>query len=91
MRTNDKVILRQIGSHYMIVMTSEGNDNMTEVLSLNASAAWLWTKASGLDFSPEMLAGWLCDEYDIDMATAISDVNDLLDVWRRHGLIMVVM
>ena len=37
--------------------------------------------------SPEMLAGWLCDEYDIDMATAISDVNDLLDVWRRHGLI----
>ena len=35
-------MLRRIGNQYMIVEACAGNVNMSNVYSLNRTAAWLW-------------------------------------------------
>lgn len=71
----------------MIVLPSRDGADMTEVLTLNDTAAWLWQKAAGVEFTAETLAGWLCSEYDVALETAQEDVEAMLDVWRRHDLV----
>ena len=58
--------LRKIGSQYMIVKVCDGNVNMSDVFTLNETAARLWEKMAGEDCTPEELAGWLCEEYEVD-------------------------
>ena len=57
----DGLRLRKIGSRYMIVEACNGNVNMTDVFSLNETAARLWQRINEGKFTPEELAGWLCD------------------------------
>lgn len=87
MRTDDSLVLRKIGKHQMIVLPSRDGADMTEVLTLNDTAAWLWQKAAGVEFTAGTLAGWLCSEYDVALETAQEDVEAMLDVWRSHGLV----
>ena len=78
--------LRKIGSCQMVVKPGSKAD-LTDVYTLNGTAAWLWQKASGTDFTPEMMAGWLCDEYDVDRDTAEHDTAAMLEDWKKAGLL----
>ncbi|EIY26936.1 PqqD family protein [Phocaeicola dorei] len=83
----DGLRLRKIGSRYMIVEACNGNVNMTDVFSLNETAARLWQRINEGKLTPEELAGWLCDEYDTDRDTALTDVQRQLEEWKAFGLI----
>ena len=87
MRLNEDLKLRQIGPYYMIVKTSGERTDMTDVFSLNETAAWLWKRAEGRDFTAADLAQWLCDEYDVTMEVALRDVRKMLLEWQEGGLI----
>ncbi len=87
MRLNEDLKLRQIGPYYMIVKTSGKRTDMTDVFSLNETAAWLWKRAEGSDFTAADLAQWLCDEYDVTMEVALRDVRKMLLEWQEGGLI----
>ncbi len=72
----------------MIVEASEENVNMSNVYSLNATAARLWELiAENRATTAEQLADYLCDNYEIDKATAAGDVDRLLAEWKSYGLI----
>ena len=77
--------LRKIGSCHMVVKPGSKAD-LTDVYTLNGTAAWLWQKAFGTDFTPEMMAGWLCEEYDVEPDTALEDVRSMLSEWLDKGL-----
>lgn len=83
----DGLRLRKIGSRYMIVEACNENVNMTDVFSLNETAARLWQRINEGKFTPEELAGWLCGEYDTDKDTALTDVQRQLEEWKAFGLI----
>ena len=87
MRLNEDLKLRQIGPYYMIVKTSGERTDMTDVFSLNETAAWLWKRAEGSDFTAADLAQWLCDEYDVTMEVALRDVRKMLLEWQEGGLL----
>lgn len=87
MRLNEDLKLRQIGPYYMIVKTSGERTDMTDVFSLNETAAWLWKRAEGRDFTAADLAQWLCDEYDVTMEVALRDVRKMLREWQEGGLL----
>lgn len=70
----------------MVVKVSDGNVDMTDVYTLNDSAAMLWQRAQGLDVTAEMLASWLMEEYDVDFRTALADAGALMAQWQSHGL-----
>lgn len=76
----------RIGAEYIIVSDKENFDT-TRVISLNATAAHLWEEAKELDFTPEMMAGKMCEVYDVDYERALADVNKTLAIWQENGLL----
>ncbi len=87
MKLNDMLRLRRIGSKWMIVKTDAGNVNMTDVISLNETAARLWERFQGQEFTENEMAEWLCGEYEVGFSMARADVQILLSVWKEYGML----
>lgn len=94
MANKDKMIpksnlkLRKIGSRYMIVETSDSCVNLTNVYSLNETAALLWEMLCRRDgYTPEKLAEELCKTYEVEYERALRDVESQLAEWEKMGLL----
>lgn len=87
MRRNPELILRKIGSNYMIV-SAGGRSDLTRVFSLNETAAWIWNCIGDREFTIEQLTVCMCEEYDVDPETASRDIRKLISEWISHGLIL---
>lgn len=87
MKKRTDITLRRIGKQYMIVDSSEQNQDLSCVYTLNATAAYLWEEIGDNDFTEEFLVSRLCDRYDIDEQTATNDVRLLLAEWQKLRLI----
>ena len=80
--------LRKIGSKYMIVEASGSCVNLTNVYSMNETAALLWeTLCKDGEHSTEELAEVLCKAYEVDYERALHDVKHQLNEWETMGLI----
>ncbi len=86
MRLKENLKLRKIGNRYMIVEAGEAVD-LTNVYTLNATAAWLWEEAEGRDFTVEELVRKLCARYEVDEQTALADVSGQIAQWEEFGLL----
>lgn len=75
--------LRPLGKEYILV--AEGLDVMdaNTMVSMNATAAFLWEAVEGKVFDTETLVQLLLDEYDVDRETAEKDVKTLLQTWNK--------
>ncbi len=71
------------------IVVAHGRDNMdfSRVISLNESAAYLWNKVKGANFTAEQLADLLTEEYDVDRETALQDSNKMMIDWADAGLV----
>ncbi len=87
MKIKDNFILRTVGNQYFIVDNCDGKINMVNVYKLNESAAWLWNKVAGHEFTKEMFVDMLCDQYNVDRGKASEDVDALLNDWSKWGLV----
>ena len=47
MKLNKDLVLREVGGEYMIVNPFSDTVDMTQVYSLNETAAWLWQQMEG--------------------------------------------
>ncbi len=80
--------LRKVGKQYMIVKANDNNVNMSDVYSLNRVAARMWERlAEKGGCTADDMAECLCEDFDIDKATALHDVERQLAEWRTFGLI----
>lgn len=88
LKTNLK--LREVADRYMLVDVSDSDANITDVYTLNSTAAFVWRAAASAPCvpSPQQLADMLCADYDVDPEVALADVSRLLLVWRESGLIV---
>ena len=89
MRIKDRQIikLRKMGSRFMIVNPSSSVINLTDVYTLNESAAFLLSKCLECEsFETADLASWLIEEYGIDAELANSDAAATADEWLRLEL-----
>lgn len=80
-------MLRRIGNQYMIVEACAGNVNMSNVYSLNRTAAWLWEQIEEDGCTAEELTDRLSRTFGVDPDTALRDVERQLSEWRTFGLI----
>lgn len=87
MRRRDDLVLHRMGSRYMMVDAGQGGVDMSDVYTLNETAARLWEHMGSEDICDEALANWLSHEYEVDYVQALADVKHQLDEWRRYGLI----
>ena len=86
-RIKDDLRRRKIGGRSMVVREVEGEVNMTDVFTLNATASDIWSAFAGKDFTGEDLAGYLIDNYEVTLERAEDDVAALLSQWKEFGLI----
>ena len=70
------------------IVAGEGLEhiNFNKLISLNATAAFLWKKVDGKEFTPEDMAGHLGEEYGIDMELALKDSTALCQAWIDAGV-----
>ena len=87
MKLNPSLQLRRIGSKWMIVKAVDGEVNMTDVISLNETAARLWERFLGWEFTEDEMAEWSCGEYDVELSVAKNDVHNLLKRWKEYGML----
>ncbi len=71
------------------IVTAEGLEhiNFNKLISLNATAAFLWNKVIDKDFTVEEMAEYLVEEYGIDMELALKDSQALSQAWIEAGVI----
>lgn len=86
MKLKSNLMLRKIGAQY-IVLADRENIDVTKVISLNATAAFLWQQAEGKEFTVPQLVEALCAAYDVDPVRATNDIEKTLAIWKENGLI----
>ena len=86
MKLKPNLMLRKIGAQY-IVLADRENIDVTKVISLNATAAFLWQQAEGKEFTVPQLVEALCAAYDVDPVRATNDIEKTLSIWKQNGLI----
>lgn len=87
MKIAEGFVLRKIAGEHIIAGEGLARVDFSKVISLNPSAAYLWSEVQGKEFGPDELVRLLLDRYDVDEATARKDVTALLEGWREAGLI----
>ena len=87
MRILDGLVLRPLAGEFIVTGEGLARIDFSKVVSLNATAAYLWQEVQGRDFSTEDLVLLLTAKYDVDAERARADVDKLLDSWRQAGLI----
>ncbi len=78
--------LREVCGEHIIVAYGRENIDFNKVISLNESASYLWKNIVDKDFTAEMMADLLQQEYEVDAETAMRDAKTLLDEWTKVGL-----
>ena len=86
MKIKKGFILRQMCGENIV--TAEGLEHITfnKLISLNATAAFLWEKVEGKEFTAEEMAQYLVEEYGIDMELALTDAGKLAQAWIDAGI-----
>lgn len=86
MKLNKDLVLREVGGEYMIVNPFSDTVDMTQVYSLNETAAWLWQQMEGKEFTVADMVSVLQEEYEVDEETATADLTELTQQWIAAGL-----
>lgn len=88
MKRKDGFVLREVCGEKIIVGEGLGAIDFGRLLSINDTAAWIWEKAGELgEFTTGDMVSALCEVYDVDPATALTDVEALLTQWKELGIV----
>ena len=87
MRTKNGFRLRPLGKEYILVAEGLEALDANKMVSMNATAAFLWEAVEGKEFDAETLVKLLVDEYGIDTETAQKDVPPLLQTWKKADIL----
>lgn len=79
--------LRNICGENIIIAHGVKNIDFTRVITLNESAAFLWNKVAGKDFTEQDMVEALLAEYEVERPQAEADVKALLASWLDAGLL----
>lgn len=86
MKIKNGFVLRQMCGENIVTAEGLEHINFNKLISLNASAAFLWEKVVGKEFTTEDMANLLIEEYGIDMELAMKDSAALCKAWIEAGV-----
>lgn len=86
MKIKSGYILRSVADNNIVIPVGEESIKFKGVMTLSGSGAFLWKILCEKDVSEQELADALCEKYDVDMQTALSDVSKFVEDVRAKGL-----
>lgn len=85
MHLKEGYVLRELGEDAIVI--GEGvTVDFQRMISLNASAAYLWRSVEGRDFTTGTLTDLLLEEYEVGREEAASAAADIAAAWIRAGI-----
>lgn len=87
MRQKENIVLRTIVGQKILSIEGAQSVNMSKIITLNDSAAYLWESVAGKDFTVEDLVNLLLDRYEVDAETARKDAQAITDTWLKLELL----
>ena len=80
--------LREVCGEHIIVAEGDENIDFSNIISMNESSAYLWEEVQKMDtFTVDNLVELICNQYEIDEATARKDAIALAAQWGTAGII----
>jgi hypothetical protein len=86
MKIKKGFVLREICGENIVAAEGLENISFNKLISLNATAAFLWKKVADKEFTPEEMAEYLIEQYGIEMALALKDAKELAQAWLDAGV-----
>ena len=86
MKIKDGFVLREMCGENIVAGEGIEHINFNKLISLNATAAYLWKELAGKTFTTEEMAQILVDRYEIDMELAMKDSLALCQAWIDAGV-----
>ena len=86
MKIKKGFVLRQMCGENIVTAEGLEHINFNKLISLNTTAAFLWEKVEGNEFTVEEMAQHLVEEYGIDMELALTDAGKLAQAWIDAGI-----
>lgn len=87
MKIKDGFRLRNVMGQATVIGEGTGQVNFNKLITLNATAAWLWEQVEARDFETDTLVSLLMDKYGIDEGLARKDAGALVAKWIETGLV----
>lgn len=87
MKLKSNLILRKVGSDYIIVQPDQGVADLSKVFSLNDTAAYIWEEVQDKEFDLEHIKNLLTDRFDVDATTAFADGERLIALFKAQNLL----
>ena len=87
MRIIEGFRLRRVMGQATVIGEGIGQVNFNKLITLNATAAYLWQSVEGKEFTVEQLAGLLTERYGIDAVTARKDAATITGEWIKSGIV----
>lgn len=88
MRKIKGLVLCRLGAEAMVVAESMELVDFDHIVSLNASAAYVWESLADSDFDTQTIVRLLTDRYDVSEDVARDDAHRLVSVWLEAGIIV---
>lgn len=88
MRIKEGFVLRTISKDHVVVGEGIEQVNFDKLLTLNSTAAFLWEKAVGRDFTVRDLADSLLEQYDVSEEQALEDVATWAETLKGQGIVI---
>ena len=88
MKIKDGFVLRDVCGEKVIVGEGVKAIDFGKLVSLNETAAWLWTQAQEMgEFTEKKLTDKLCEAYEVAADVAQRDVAKLVAEWLKLGVL----
>ncbi len=87
MKIREDLVLRHIGSDYIIIDPGHDMIDMSKVITLNETAAWIWQQLDGVDFDENTIIDLLVEKYEVDVDQVKKDVDELMQTLISQELI----
>lgn len=88
MRVKDNLVLREIAGQYMLVPVMERVKDVTSMVYISSSAAYLWKNMDGREFTLYELVDLIMAKYkNVTREKAQSDIITFLQILAKNNIL----
>lgn len=88
MRLNQDCRLREMAGENVIIRQGKQGADLTKIITLNSSAAFLWRALVEKDFDVEQVAAILVENFEVDNEVALADARRWVERMQECGLVV---
>ena len=88
MRLKDGLILRKVAGQFIIVPTGKRVQEVTNMVYISSSAAYLWDYMKDHEFTKEKLVDLIMEAYvGVTTEIASNDVDKFIEILKRNNIL----